>query len=356
MTKKFKIVLSCITVLTLLFALLLPCSAVISDLSDTLVVDRQYGSASSDYSNYKMYNNQEYSQGETTESQVSFAYRDIIPNYYWEDFNISSPSGLPIAEGGRTYQFALYNFYNYLYHEQDGIFYLKGFNRSIVWCVYTDGTSSSRVYNNASFVAGTSTTIYSSLQFQIKPDKPVKTIRVQIEFDYADYGIDKVTSADDPSDYIFTLGCNDFKIAREEVFPTADSGAIDDYHEAEEDALNKAQDGITEMNNVFEIFGNAITPGKDNYNGILFFGNLMRDLTHRIPDFSDIVWISLGLGLCMVIIGGVTSVVVAGSNREHKLALARERVRVGKAKAAERERQRINKKARSYTSRSRKGV
>lgn len=309
MTKKLKIVFSCITVLTLLSVLLLPCSAVISDLSDTLVVDRQYGSASSDYSNYKMYNNQEYSQGETTESQVSFAYRDIIPNYYWEDFNISSPSGLPIAEGGRTYQFALYNFYNYLYHEVDGIFYLKGFNRSIVWCVYTDGTSSSRVYNNASFVAGTSTTIYSSLQFQIKPDKPVKNIRVQIEFDYADYGIDKVTSADDPSDYIFTLGCNDFKIAREEVFPTADSSAIDNFHNAEEDALNDAQEGITQMNNVFSIFKGLIVPGRGLYNGILFFGNLMRDFYEGIPDLGDILWMSLALGLCIVIIGGITAVV-----------------------------------------------
>lgn len=334
MTKKLKILLSCMTILTLLCGLLLPCSAVMADIADTLVLDRQYGSASSSYSNYKVYNNQTYSPGLSTESNVSFSSNSIIPNYYWEDFNIYSNTGLPIAEGGKSWQIALYNFYNYLYHEQNGTFFLKSINRIIIWCVYTDGTSSVRTYNEGTFTPGTSSTSLSSFIFQISPEKDVKNIRVQLEFDYADYGISMIPSTADPYDYMFVLGCNDFKVAREQVFPSADSGAIDEYHEEEEKTLNKAQEGITASNNVFTIFSNLITPGKDNYNGILFLGSLMTDLTDALPDLSDIVWISLALGLCMVIIGGVTSVVVSGSQREHRNFMARERVRVQRAKQA----------------------
>lgn len=308
MSKRLKILLSCMTILTLLCALLLPCSAVMADIADTLVLDRQYGSASSDYSNYKLYNSQTYSQGLSTEDNASFGSHSIIPNYYWEDFNIYSNTGLPIAEGGKSFQIALYNFYNYLYHEVDGIFFLKSINRSIVWCIYTDGTSSARTYNEGIFTPGTSLTSLASFIFQINPEKDVKNIRVQLEFDYADYGIDKVTSSDDLYDYIFYLGCVDFKVAREQVFPSADSGAINKYHKEEQEALNKSQEGITASNNVFTIFSNLITPGKDNYNGILFFGTLMTEFTDALPDLSDIIWISLALGLCIVIIGGITAV------------------------------------------------
>lgn len=310
MTKKLKILLSCMTILTLLCGLLLPCSAVMADIADTLVLDRQYGSASSSYSNYKVYNNQTYSPGLSTESNVSFASNSIIPNYYWEDFNIYSNTGLPIAEGGKSWQIALYNFYNYLYHEQNGTFFLKSINRIIIWCVYTDGTSSARTYNEGTFTPGTSSTSFSSFIFQISPEKDVKNIRVQLEFDYSDYGISMIPSTADPYDYMFVLGCNDFKVAREQVFPTANSGAFDNYHSVEQGALDASQGGIDEANSALGNIGNLISPGKDNYNGILFFGNLMRDFTDDLPDLSDVLWISLGLGLCMVIIGGVTAVVV----------------------------------------------
>ncbi len=313
MKRYYKLIFSFVLCIVFIFGMSLPSLAAISNLDDTVVVDRVYCSSSSDYLSVQSIVGHTYSPGDTVENNGSFLSVSVVPNYFYEQFNVYSSTGLPIADSARTYSFILSNFYSYI-DSPKGVKYLKSVDRVAVSLYYSDGSNSSYSdLDDAEFVySSDSNTNY--IQFNISPSKPVLKFHLRYYYSILDFGLSFLNSNSDVSDYIYYIGTRNFKIEREEVFPSTDSTALNDYAGKEKELIDATSGGMQEFQSVTNNLDQAFLPSSSIYRGAMFFGNIMSDIVGTIPDLNMIILVSLAIGIVMVVLGSVLFSMGAGSS------------------------------------------
>ncbi len=305
---KKRIIFVFITSICIISMLLLPCSAAVGDIEKAVIIDRVYGSATSDYSKYYMLDQLTMEQGDSGIITTSLASVPVVPNYFFDQFHFYMSDGMPIASGGSTWRFLLANYNNGIDHEQDGYFPLKTVNEIRVWFFYSDGQQSGVIYNTGTSYVYDTTTGMSSLSFSITPTRKnadVTRITVQVRSDITCFGLDPLTSSSNLYDYVYYVDYENVSLARSEVFPSANGAPLDEYEKQEGELIDATSGGIHKLDSVFYSLKNIVVPDSSVYKGALFFSNLMTDLITAIPDLDYIIVISLSLGLIMVVLGSV---------------------------------------------------
>lgn len=319
---KKRLFISFVCFVLLVCSFLLPCSAALSDFEDTLTLNYVYGSADSSFTDYYRYSEETISQGQTTEEHTTLSNRDIIPNYFFHEFNLYSSTGLPIAEGGKKWNFMIGNFYDKIDHYQYGEKYLEAVGEIWIRFKYSDGYWSANYQDKAAQFNFDENSKKCTLSFTLSPTAKKQITQIQIKYfcDYSDFGLPKFTSSTDLFECFYICGWDNFVVTREEVFPTADSSSFDHYHEVEDALLDDTGEGLLEAGDTFNHLSRYLAPTGSFFKGTLFIGNLLGDLISRVPFLNDLLQISLALGLLMVVIGGVMFSLGAGGGRGKKNA------------------------------------
>lgn len=213
----------------LFLSFILPCSAAVSDIDDTLVVDSFLYATDSSYTDTVWLAHHELIQGETSkEVSKTFAQvpdNEVRPNYFRQELQIKSSSGLPICDANNDYKFSLSGFYTFLNDQVNhpGLYYLSSIDRVQYQLKYTDGTWSSINRSNLDTFFednfyGVSIEIFSG-------NKDVETIYIGLYYDLSDFnypGDFNQVQIEDWSSISFNAGVNDFTVTREHFLPILD--------------------------------------------------------------------------------------------------------------------------------------
>lgn len=316
---KKRIIFVFITSICIISMLLLPCSAAVGDIEKAVIIDRVYGSATSDYAEYYLFDQLTLKQGESGNITTSFAAVPEVTNYFFDQFHFYLSDGLPIASGGSSWKFLLSNYYNRITHEETGSHYLTRVNQIRVYFTYADGQQSGIIYDTGTNYYYDQVSGMSNLSFNIKPTRNVDVIRitVQVRSDISCYGLSPLTSSDNLYDYYFDLEYVNVSLARTEVFPSADGAPIEDYANEEKELIDATSGGLQEITSLSNNLTQAFLPSSSIYRGAMFFGNFMSDIVGTIPDLNMIILVSLAIGIIMVVLGSVLFSV--GSGRGNKV-------------------------------------
>lgn len=308
MKRKYFIV--SVSFLLIVSSLLLPCSAALSNIDNTLVIDRLYYTSYSDYSDYKLLTQTTHNQGETYDSSQSLGQAVWTPNYFFEQFHIYSSDGLPIAEGGKKWRFTIANVYNYISVDQEqlgGEYFLSKVDEFRIWFTYTDGTESSRYIENSAKYFFSEDMGLCTITFPLAPSRPnadVLRISVQMRFDITDFGLPRFNANTDLYEFIYHIGTNDFMVSRDEVFPSPNGTVINNYENAETQLFDSTAGGRNAVGSVFTSLSSIFSRSSSLYRGVSFVGNLMSDIVEdALPDVDNLITVSLALGIVTIIIG-----------------------------------------------------
>lgn len=303
MKRKTKILISCSAVLLLLFSMALSCFGAVSDIEDSIIVDSIFYCANDSYSSLKKLSSETIEVGDTLETSTSFMSADRLPNFFLQEMNFYSSSGLPLMESGKTYKFVFSNLYDYIDDPIHGVKYLQKVDQIRVNMWYTDGTYGGFKDYDANGFLYSSSNYRSHFEVELTSNKPVDHMYIRLYYDIADFGLPFYTSSSDLSDVIYHLGVDSFHVSREEVFPTANSGAFDDYGSAEGELMESTSGGLQDVTSAFGNLTNVLSPNGSMYKGVLFMGSLMKEFVNKIPDLNDIILVSLAIGVITIILG-----------------------------------------------------
>lgn len=313
MKKRYILVPLCIVVIFSL--LMLPCSALVSDVEDTLVLDRVFYNSNSSSSNLKELFSMTLSQGLTDEDNRAMHITTKTPNYFVEQFQIYSSSGLPIMDK-RTYEFSLQGLVNRIEIDDDtdvsGIYNVKTLRERSVKVYYTDGTSTTYSpdgFSSFSFYPTGDSYTYS-FSFSLNATKEVKQINIRLFYSLIDYGIPYLDGSEDLFDWIYYLGSEDFRITRDETYLTASNGIVNDAHDREQGLLNDSFSDFQQFIYNFDTTQNLLRPSTSAsldqggiYKGALFIGNLMKSVVEEMPFLNNLLTISLSVGVFTIVLG-----------------------------------------------------
>ncbi len=321
MNKKNKLI-SVVICFALLFSISFSCFGLIANIEDTLVLERVHysGTTINNYDHIVRIHEEYIAQGEDVYTADSFMDAPQYPNYFFQQFNVYSSSGLPIAEGGHTYSFFISNFLNSIDSIEHGVVHLSSISKVRLIYQYSDG-SWTDYFEVTDYDFGLTEKNSNYLKFNVNPRLDLERFHVQIYYDIEDFGIPFFnaynTTAEELSETVYIFGTESFNIDREEVYPVADGSTINNYANEEKELIDATSGGLQEITSLSNNLTQAFLPSSSIYRGAMFFGNFMSDIVGTIPDLNMIILVSLAIGIIMVVLGSV--LFTAGSGRGNKV-------------------------------------